>query len=503
MQVVGHRYDLIRQVGAGGMGQVFEGFDRNLKRRVAVKVAHANLESAPEWTRRFLREAELMATVSHPGTPAIYDAGLTDTAPYRPYLVMEFVDGLTLDDVLARRGPLPIGIVAALGAQAAAVLAATHRHRIYHRDLKPSNLMLCDNGTLKVLDFGLAIALDADRSRYTSTGQTIGTPAFTAPEQIESRDVTPQTDLYALGLILHELLTGARVVTGTNAFSVWSRQMSTSAPDIRVERPEVPADMAGLIMCMLEKKPESRPASAVAVHAVLMRHATDLAELVDDKNSPARMYALAVSAPTRSPVAAMVIGSARDAHEPIPDPGAVVPTDDLSRGDLHRAIERARRLADESRYHPALRHLRTAVHAAIPLLGTRDADVVDARIQLAGLRFESGGHAEAAELYRALIDDLTADRGPYDDQVTYCQRRLAECTLHLGHTSEAVDRFLRLKAQLEARYGRSDRELGRQQMEPQDQPTAALAHAYRAGSGPCPAQSGVAVVRIASPHHLQ
>ncbi|MBF6204309.1 serine/threonine protein kinase [Streptomyces gardneri] len=439
------------------MGQVYEGFDRNLKRRVAVKLAHANLESDPEWTRRFLREAELMATVSHPGTPAIYDAGLTDAEPYRPYLVMEFVDGRTLDDVLASRGPLPIGIVAALGAQTAAVLTATHRHRIYHRDLKPSNLMLCDNGTLKVLDFGLAIALDADRSRYTSTGQTIGTPAFMAPEQIESRDVTAQTDLYALGLILHELLTGARVVTGTNAFSVWSRQMSTPAPDIRVERPEVPADMAGLIMCMLEKKPESRPVGAAAVHAALMRHATGVAELVDDDNSPARMYALAVSAPTGRPTAAPMIESARDAFDPTWAAEAVVPTDDLSRGDLRRALEKARRLADESRYHPALRHLHTAVHGAIQLLGARDADVVDARIQLAGLRFEAGGYAEAAELYRALIDDLTAERGPYDDQVMYCQRRLAECTLNLGHTSEAVDRFLRLKEHLEARYGRSDR----------------------------------------------
>ncbi|WP_280238150.1 serine/threonine protein kinase [Nocardia abscessus] len=317
--------------------------------------------------------------------------------------------------------------------------------------------MLYDNGTLKVLDLGLAIALDADRSRYTSTGQTIGTPAFMAPEQIESRDVTAQTDLYALGLILHELLTGDRVVTGTNAFSVWSRQLSAPAPDIRVERPEVPADMAGLIMCMLEKKPESRPAGAVAVHAVLMRHATDVAELVDDNNSPARMYSLAVSAPTRSPRSATVIESARDAHDLTPASEAVVPTDDLSRGDLHRAIEKARGLADESRYNPAVRHLHTALRAAIPLLGARDPDVVDARIELAGLRFESGGHAEAAELYRALIDDLTADRGPYDDQVMYCQRRLAECTLHLGHTSEAVDRLLRLQAQLEARYGRSDR----------------------------------------------
>lgn len=455
MTVVGGRYDLIRQVGAGGMGQVFEGFDRNLKRRVAVKLTHIDLETDSEWTRRFLREAELMATVSHPGAPAIHDAGITDTEPHRPYLVMEFVDGVTLEDLLARHRRLPIGVVAALGAQVAAVLAATHRHRIYHRDLKPSNLMLCDNGTVKVLDFGLAVIPDADRTRFTSTGQTIGTPAFMAPEQIESREITPQTDLYALGLILHELLTGERVFAGANAFSVWTEQVSAAPPDIRAACPGIPADLAGVLMCMLEKKPEARPAGAAVVHAVLLRHAAGLAELVDDADSPARLYAAAVSAPAR-------VAAAEDAEDSAPAEfapalGKPVPTDDVSRGDLHRAVEKARRLADESRYHPAVRQLHTAVRAAVPLLGARDADVVDARVQLAGLRFESGEYAEAAPLYRALIDDLTAERGPYDDQVVYCQRRLAECLLHLGDTGAARERFRRLQTQLEAKYGAADR----------------------------------------------
>ncbi|MFC8528702.1 protein kinase [Nocardia sp. NPDC057227] len=456
MTVVGGRYDLIRQVGAGGMGQVFEGFDRNLKRRVAVKLTHLDLESDSEWTRRFLREAELMATVSHPGAPAIHDAGITDTEPHRPFLVMEFVDGVTLEDVLARHRRLPLGVVAALGAQVAAVLAATHRHRIYHRDLKPSNLMLCDNGTVKVLDFGLAVVPDADRSRYTSTGQTIGTPAFMAPEQIESREITPQTDLYALGLILHELLTGERVFAGANAFSVWTEQVSAAPPDIRIACPGIPADLAGVLMCMLEKKPEARPAGAAVVHAVLLRHAAGLAELVDDADSPARLYAAAVNAPAR--LAAALDPAARVVDSPVPaDTGKRVPTGELSRGDLHRAVEKARHLADESRYHPAVRHLQTAVRAAVPLLGARDADVVDARVQLAGLRFESGEYAEAAPLYRALIDDLTAERGPYDDQVVYCQRRLAECLLHLGDNGEAHERFRRLHTQLEAKYGAADR----------------------------------------------
>ncbi len=457
MQVVGGRYELIRQVGAGGMGQVYEGFDRNLKRRIAVKVTHANLDTDPEWTKRFLREAEVMATVSHPGTPAIYDAGTTEESTPRPFLVMEFVDGVTFDDLLARRGPLPVGAVAALGAQVAAVLAATHRHRIYHRDLKPSNLMLCDNGTVKVLDFGLAVALDSGLSRYTTTGQTIGTPAFMAPEQIESRDVTPQTDLYALGLIVHEMLTGERVFTGDNAYTVWSQQVSAVAPDIRAERPETPSDMAGLIMCMLEKKPESRPAGAKIVHSVLIRHAAGLGDLVDDVDSPARMYAAAVSA-SASGAGAVSAGTPVEtvqvAYSSSPTP---VPTDDLSRGDLHRAVERARRLADESRYHPAIRHLKTVVDAAVPVLGARDADVVDARVALAGLRYESDSYAEAADLYRVLIDDLTSERGPYDDQVMFCQRRFAECILHLGKKADAVDRLIRLRGQMEARHGASDR----------------------------------------------
>ncbi|WP_232330444.1 serine/threonine-protein kinase [Nocardia fusca] len=454
MEVVGGRYELIRQVGAGGMGQVYEGFDRNLKRRVAVKITHTGLDSDPEWTKRFLREAELMATVSHPGTPAIFDTGISEGAAARPFLVMEFVEGVTIENLLVRRGPLSIGVVASFGAQVAAVLAATHRHRIYHRDLKPSNLMLCDNGTVKVLDFGLAVALDAGLSRYTTTGQTIGTPAYMAPEQIESRDVSPQTDLYALGLILHELLTGDRVVTGDNAYTVWSQQVSRAAPDIRVERPGTPADMAGLIMCMLEKKPESRPAGASTVHTVLMRHATPLGDLVNDVNSPARMYAVAVAAAVPGDDHSAVILPV----EPRPSASAApVPTGDVSRGDLHRAIDRARRLADESRYHPAIRHLKTVVGEAIPILGPRDADVVDARIELAGLRFDSEDWGEAGDLYRALIDDLTAERGPYDDQVMYCQRRLAECVLHTGRRDEAVDRLMRLQGQMDARYGGGDR----------------------------------------------
>nr|WP_244969826.1 serine/threonine-protein kinase [Nocardia cerradoensis] len=294
---------MVREIGAGGMGQVFEGYDSHLKRRIAVKLTHANLDQDPNWTKRFLREAELMAQLSHPGMPAIHDAGISPGPPERPYLVMEFIEGVTLDELLARRGPLPVGVVAALGAQAAAVLAATHRNRIYHRDLKPSNLMLCADGTVKVLDFGLAVTTDTDMTRYTNTGNTLGTPAFMAPEQVEGRAVVAQTDLYALGLVLHELLTGDRVMTGSSPYVVWQNQVHSAPAEIRRERPEVPVDMARLIMSMLAKSPDRRPEDAVTVHTVLMRHGNGIGELpeVGDFHGPARMYAEAVSAAVASP----------------------------------------------------------------------------------------------------------------------------------------------------------------------------------------------------------
>lgn len=456
-QVVGGRYELVRSVGVGGMGQVFEGFDRNLKRRVAVKLTSANLDADPEWTKRFYREAELMAGVSHPGMPTIHDAGIQPGQPDRPFLVMEFVDGRTWEQLLTHRGPLPVGVVASLGAQAAAVLAATHRHRVYHRDLKPANLMMCDNGTVKVLDFGLAVALEGDFTRYSNTGQTLGTPAFMAPEQIEGGDIVPQTDLYALGLVLHELLTGHRVMAGSNPYVVWNNQVHSQVPDIRLDRADMPLDMASLIMSMVEKHPQQRPDDAATVHAVLLRHATHIGSLpeVGDRHSPVHMYARAVSAPGTSRTAPTMLAGAHVTTAPL----ATAPeaTMSFSRGDLHAAMRRARDFADESRYQPAVQELSGVIDAAVLALGSRDVDVFDARIELADLRFESGNYAAAAELFRALVDDLTAERGPYDEQAMYCRRQLAGCKVHTGRVREALAELDRLHGQMLARYGADDK----------------------------------------------
>ncbi|NKX90941.1 serine/threonine-protein kinase [Nocardia coubleae] len=456
-QVVAGRYELVRSVGAGGMGQVFEGFDRNLKRRIALKLTSANLDAGPEWTKRFYREAELMAGVSHPGMPTIHDAGIHPGHPDRPFLVMEFVEGRTWEQLLAHRGPLPIGVVASLGAQAAAVLAATHRHRVYHRDLKPANLMMCDNGTVKVLDFGLAVALDGDFTRYSNTGQTLGTPAFMAPEQIEGDEIVPQTDLYALGLVLHELLTGRRVMTGSNPYVVWRDQVHTPAPDIRLDRGDTPLEMASLIMSMVEKMPSHRPEDAATVHNVLLRHATQIAVLpeVGDRHSPVHMYARAVSAPAASRTAPTMVADAQSTFAP--SVSAPETTKSFSRGEIRAAMRSAREFADQSRYQQAIQELSHVLEAAQLALGSRDVDVFDARIELADLRFESGNYPVAAGLFLGLVDDLTAERGPYDEQAMYCRRQLAGCKVHLGQVRDALAELGRLHGQMLARYGADDK----------------------------------------------
>ncbi len=458
-QIGGGRYKLIAEIGAGGMGQVYEGFDTHLKRRIAVKLTRPDLDHDPDWTKRFFREAELMAQLNHPGMPIIHDAGIVPGQPERPFLVMEYVQGVTLDVLLENRGPLPIGVVATMGAQAAAVLAATHRHRIYHRDLKPSNLMLCADGTVKVLDFGLAVAPDTDMTRYTSTGHTLGTPAFMAPEQVEGKPVVAQTDLYALGLVLHELLTGDRVMTGTSPYVVWQNQVHLPPPDIREQRPEVPVEMARLIMSMLAKSPDQRPQDAATVHAVLLRYATGLNALdeINDIHSAARLYALAVAAAVSPRTAPTLVAPTRPVRTAAEARQSAVPTAEFSRGDIQRAVYRARDLADESRYDPAIHELRTVVERAVTVYGSRDADVVEARQKLADLRFECGDYSAAAEVYRGLIDDLTAERGPYDDQVMYCQRQLASCHVHTGDTRNALTRLKRLRSQMAVRYGEQDK----------------------------------------------
>ncbi|MFF0573647.1 serine/threonine-protein kinase [Streptosporangium saharense] len=289
--VIGDRYVLDDlPLGQGGMGAVYAGHDRHLDRRVAVKFLRLVTGPDEEMKRRFLREARILARLEHPGAPVLYDFGTFD---HRLFQVMQFIAGVTVADLLSEHGPLPVPWAAAIAAQACAVLAAAHALSIYHRDLKPTNLMLCPDGSVKVLDFGLAMLRESDSTtQFTRVGQILGTPAYMAPEQIQSGVVDPRSDLYALGCVIHEMLTGEQLFTGPTEYAVFERQVKERPPAVG----GVPAELNRLIQDLLEKDPERRPSGAEVLYERLQPFAVDLPMLPGFLNppsvpSPGRMYA--------------------------------------------------------------------------------------------------------------------------------------------------------------------------------------------------------------------
>ncbi|WP_169950387.1 serine/threonine-protein kinase [Microbispora sp. H11081] len=292
--VIGDRYELDDlPLGQGGMGAVYGGYDRRLDRKVAVKFLRLPDGPDEELQRRFLREARILAKLDHPGAPVLYDSG---TYEQRLFQVMQFIEGVTVADLLSEHGPLPVPWAAAIAAQACAVLTAAHALSICHRDLKPTNLMLCPDGSVKVLDFGLAMLREADGGRGTAQttriGQILGTPAYMSPEQIQRGVAGPKSDLYSLGCVLHEMLTGDQLFTGPTDYAVFDKQVKERPPRV----PGVPAELDRLIAELLEKEPDDRPPDAHTLFERLRPFAVDLPPLpgfLDPSSvpSPGRMYA--------------------------------------------------------------------------------------------------------------------------------------------------------------------------------------------------------------------
>ncbi|MEV0379166.1 serine/threonine-protein kinase [Nonomuraea sp. NPDC050643] len=286
--VIGDRYALDDlPLGQGGMGAVYAGHDRHLDRRVAVKLLRLPSGHDQELERRFIREARILARLEHPGAPVLYDFGTHDQ---RLYQVMQFIEGVTVADVVHEHGPLPAPWGAAIAAQACAVLSAAHALGICHRDLKPTNLMLCPDGSVKVLDFGLAMLRESDVTTFTRIGQIMGTPAYMAPEQIQHGVTEPRSDLYSLGCVLHEMLTGRQLFTGPTDYVVFEKQVKERPPAI----PGLPEPLSALLAQLLEKQPGDRPADANELYERLDPFAVGLPMLpgfLAQAPSPGRMYA--------------------------------------------------------------------------------------------------------------------------------------------------------------------------------------------------------------------
>ncbi|GAA4055600.1 protein kinase domain-containing protein [Streptomyces shaanxiensis] len=252
------RYQLQELLGRGAMGEVWRASDQVLGRPVAVKLLRAEEAADAE---RFRLEAQTAARLNHPNVVGMYDFGSHHD---QLYLVMELVDGWSLAQERSLRGALPPAEAVAIAAQAAAGLAAAHQQGVIHRDIKPANLMLAADRTVKIADFGIARFADDAASTLTVTGKILGTADYLAPERALGRSAQPASDLYSLGCVLYELLTGRPPFTGATSLTVVKQHVSaTPPPPIRL-RPEIPQPLSDHVLHLLAKDPADRPTAEQA-----------------------------------------------------------------------------------------------------------------------------------------------------------------------------------------------------------------------------------------------
>ena len=269
--VYGDRYRVVGDLGHGGMGQVYRVHDEVEKRDLALKVLRPGGSEDPERIERFRREIGVLSKLSHPAVPRIHGWGLRgDTL----YFVSDLVDGADLKAEIQRRGPWPAAEAAALAATVADALAAAHAQGIVHRDVKPNNIMIGKDGSVRLLDFGLARGVGIDMATLTRTGTIVGTPGYMSPEQFEGQGVDERTDIYSLGVVLFEMVTARLPFTGQTPLAVAMKHKTEPPPPPRSIRRDVPAWMERVVFKCLEKDPARRFLSAAELGAELRRTRT-------------------------------------------------------------------------------------------------------------------------------------------------------------------------------------------------------------------------------------
>ncbi|MFK0179973.1 protein kinase [Streptomyces xanthochromogenes] len=445
-RVVAGRYELAALLGQGGMGQVWTAYDRRLDRRVAVKLLRPDRVAgggaggdAEELRRRFVRECRVTAQVDHPGLVTVHDAGSDGDDLY---LVMQHVEGSDLADHLAEHEPYPWPWTVAVAAQLCAVLSAVHAVPIVHRDLKPRNVMVRPDGTLTVLDLGVASVLDSDTTRLTHTGSPIGSPAYMAPEQAMGGAVGPYTDLYALGVLLHELLSGDVPFAGSTALGVLHRHLYEPPVAVRRLRPEVPEPLEALVLRLLAKDPQDRPSCAQEVYEALV-------PLLPVRGGPGPTRPLDPTRPFLRP------------HAPWPDrvttapPVPAVPPAP-PRPDVAGAVDEVKRLLGEGRITQAVDILGSILPAAAAEHGERSPVVRILRKQYAATLMDDGQYRRALPELRRLAADRAAEAGGGDAQALDFRHDVAQCLEQLGEAASALAEYRAVLPGFESLYGVTD-----------------------------------------------
>jgi eukaryotic-like serine/threonine-protein kinase len=271
-RLLSNRYELGETLGYGGMSEVHHGKDVRLGRDVAIKVLRADLARDPQFQERFRREAQNAAALNHPAIVAVYDTGetRTDYGPL-PYIVMEYVDGRTLRDIVKSEGPLPAKRAMEVMADVCAALDFSHRHGIVHRDVKPANVMITKTGSVKVMDFGIARALSDGQAAVTQTAAVIGTAQYLSPEQARGEAVDARSDVYAAGCVLFELLTGEPPFTGDSPVAVAYQHVREDPKPPSALNPRVPPPLDAIVLKAMAKGPANRYQSSAEMRGDLVR----------------------------------------------------------------------------------------------------------------------------------------------------------------------------------------------------------------------------------------
>jgi len=265
--VLDARYELGHRIGGGGMAEVVEAYDRKLDRRVAVKLLREGTGD-PRAHERFVREAQMAANLVHPNVVTIFDVGEIGG---RPCIVMELVEGRTLADLLAAKGSLAVEPTLRIVDGMLAALAAAHDQGLVHRDVKPANVLLARDGAVKLADFGIAKATRDLAGDLTATGMLLGTPSYLSPEQVDGREATPRSDVYAAGIVLYEMLAGVPPFTGDHPVAVAVAHQREPVPPLDERRPGLPPGLVAAVTRALEKDPAKRFADAREMRAAVDR----------------------------------------------------------------------------------------------------------------------------------------------------------------------------------------------------------------------------------------
>jgi tRNA A-37 threonylcarbamoyl transferase component Bud32 len=254
--LIGERFRLEEKVGSGGMSSVYRAFDPTLERRVAIKMMHRDISSDPDQLERFRREARAVAQLNHPHVVTVIDAGEDDGAPY---IVFEYVEGETLKERIRRLGRLPIDEAIAYAIEIGRALECAHAHKLVHRDVKPQNVLIDPDGRAKVTDFGIARSMEAQG--LTATGRVLGTTDYVSPEQALGHEVTEQSDIYSLGIVLYEMLTGEVPFQADTQVAVAMKHVREPMPDAQRRRPEISATLAAVVERATAKETQNRYAT--------------------------------------------------------------------------------------------------------------------------------------------------------------------------------------------------------------------------------------------------